>query len=63
MWKWRRENPDYIYNIVSGQLFEDYGIEQQAMMIMDRYYHQQTGSWTGYGGSVTIEQLNSVIPY
>ncbi len=60
----RLRNKDYSYEIEPGKDFWDYGLEQRATIIMERWYLGTTGRRTGYGGStVTMQELNQVIPF
>lgn len=60
----RLANPNYAYSIEPGKDFWDYGLEERATMIMDRWYLGNTGSVSHYGqGVATMSELNSVIPF
>ena len=56
-------NRDYGYDIEEGKDFWDYSLEQQATIIMERWYLGVTGQRTGYDNTVTMDELNAVIPF
>ena len=58
----RIENSNYDYQIVSGKDFNDYGIEEQAAMVQDRFRLQRgLGHWRP--NSSTLQELNTTIPF
>lgn len=63
MFKWRTENASYYYDYVEGKDFEEYGMEQQATMVMDRYLLRMTGSHTYHDPNITLVDLESVLPF
>lgn len=56
-------NREYLYDIEPGKDFWDYKQEQEAMIIMERWFFGAAGSRTGYDPTVTMEELIGVIPF
>ena len=67
-WRARQRNDNYYYIIGSRPSFADYGIEQQASMVEDRYRARMglsihRGIPHPVNGATTLAQLEEVLPF
>jgi hypothetical protein len=57
-------NTNYRYEPEAGKDFWDCGIEQQAMMVAERWYMAYTGDRTFYGSlTATLAQIKALVPF